>query len=228
MKPDPKESLADVPAPRESLTELMRAGTRLLHARAERSGVINDVLRGRASRYAYALLLRNLRPAYGVLEAGLETFRHVPAVRAVADRGLYRARAIESDLYNLYGDEWEQRLPLLPAGQEYARRVATAAQGDGTRLIAHAYARYFGDLSGGPVLKRLLSQTPGLRPDQLSFFDFPEIDDGAAFKDSYRRAINAAAATIADIDAVIAEAAVAFELNIRVSEAVQKAAAAAA
>jgi heme oxygenase len=34
-----------------------------------------------------------------------------------------------------------------------------AAEGDGTRLIAHAYTRYLGDLSGGQILQRLLARS---------------------------------------------------------------------
>jgi heme oxygenase len=93
---------------------------------------------------------------------------------------------------------------------------------DGTGLIAHAYTRYFGDLSGGQILKRLLGRTLGLRPQELSFFEFPEIDDAEEFKQRYRRAIDDSGALINDVGAVAAEAVAAFELNIAVSEAVQR------
>jgi heme oxygenase (biliverdin-producing, ferredoxin) len=208
---------------RAKLTEMMRARTSALHTRAERSGIINDVLRGKASRYGYALLLRNLLPAYHQLEAGLEAHRHSPAVCAAASRELYRSPALRSDLNELFGREWESALPLVPAGEKYGRQVAIAAGGDGTRLIAHAYSRYFGDLSGGQILKRLLGRAPGLQARELSFYDFPEIGDAAAFKDQYRRLIDEAAATIIDAAAVVDEAVMAFELNIAVSEAVKRA-----
>ncbi len=206
-----------------SLTGIMRERTHALHTRAERSGIVNDVLRGKASRYGYGLLLRNLLPAYRCLESGLEAHRRSPAVSAAARRELYRAPALASDLKALVGPEWETALPLLAAGEEYAQRVAIAAEDDGTGLIAHAYARYLGDLSGGQVLKRLLARSPGLRPQELSFFEFPQIDDTEAFKRDYREALNRSATMIADVDAVVAEAMIAFELNIAVSEAVQQA-----
>jgi heme oxygenase len=211
------------PDVRVSLTDAMRERTHALHTRAERSGIINDLLRGKADRHAYALLLRNLLPAYRFLEAGLEAHRHSPAVGAAARRELYRAPALAADLKQLAGDDWERTLPLLAAGKNYARRVALAGQGDGTGLIAHAYARYFGDLSGGQVLKRLLARAPALRPEELSFYDFPAIDDAAEFKQRYRRALDDSAASIADIGPVVTEAMVAFEHNIAVSEAVQQA-----
>jgi heme oxygenase len=211
------------PDARVSLTDAMRERTHALHTRAERSGIINDLLRGKADRHAYALLLRNLLPAYRFLETGLDAHRHSPALRAAARRELYRAPALAADLKQLAGDDWERTLPLLAAGKNYARRVALAGQGDGTGLIAHAYARYFGDLSGGQVLKRLLARAPALRPEELSFYDFPAIDDAAEFKQRYRRALDDSAASIADIGPVVTEAMVAFEHNIAVSEAVQQA-----
>jgi heme oxygenase len=51
----------------------LREATADLHRRAERSGVIADLLHGRATRSGYALWLRNLLPAYRNLEAALCT-----------------------------------------------------------------------------------------------------------------------------------------------------------
>jgi heme oxygenase len=205
------------------LTDLMRERTHPLHVRAERSGIVSDVLRGKASRYGYALLMRNLLPAYSQLEAGLEAGRASPILRTVARRELYRAPALKADLGQMFGPMWDRELPLLDAGEQYGQRVADAARGDGAGLIAHAYTRYFGDLSGGQVMKRLLGRTPGLKPQELTFFDFSDIDDKDDFKRNYRRALDDSATMIADIDAVVAEAVAAFELNIAVAEGVQTA-----
>ena len=205
-----------------SLTALMRSCTHELHRRAEGSGIVNDVLRCKATRHSYALLLRNLLPAYEQLEAGLELYRRMPQVCAAARRELYRASAIRSDLRALAGKEWESALALLPSGKDYARRVAAAAKHNGAGLIAHAYTRYCGDLSGGQILKRLLAQAPGLRPHELSFYDFPQIPNPEEFKQQYRQAIDACALAIDDLSSIVAEAMVAFELNIALSEEVQR------
>jgi heme oxygenase (biliverdin-producing, ferredoxin) len=210
---------ADAPA---DLTGILRIRTQALHTKAERSGVINDILRGQATRYAYAMLLRNLLPAYQRMEQGLEQLREKPGVGAVARREVYRAEALQSDLQAFYGDRWDHSLPLLPEGEQYGRRVAEAANGDGVRLIAHAYTRYLGDLSGGQIMKRMLARLLKLEPRELSFHEFPGIADADAFKRDYRHALNRAAAELVDVEVVIEEAMVAFELNIAVSEAVQK------
>lgn len=197
--------------------------TKTLHVEAERTGIIRDLLRGEASREGYALLLRNLLPAYQAMEQGLERHLRSPGVGVVAHYRLDRAPAIESDLRALYGERWANELSLLPAGDFYAQRVAKAAEGDGSRLIAHAYTRYLGDLSGGRILQRLLARSPGLQPAELTFYDFPRFSDLDTLKADYRRALDQAGMIAADRRAVVEEAAIAFSLNIDLSCAVQAA-----
>lgn len=195
--------------------------TRELHVEAERSGIIRDLLRGEASREAYVLLIRNLLPAYQALEQGLAHHRGSPALDRLIDFQLDRAPALEADLVALCGPRWSQGIPLLAAGDSYARRIAKAAEGDGSRLIAHAYTRYLGDLSGGQILQRLLTRSLGLRPSELSFFDFSRFSDLDALKTEYRQALDGTGALVTDPQMVIEEAAIAFSLNIDLSCAVK-------
>ncbi len=204
------------------LAAALRERTHALHVQAERSGIVREMLRGQASREGYALLLRNLLPAYAEMENALERHRLAPALRDLAQPAVYRAWALASDLEDLSGPDWASALPLLPAGERYARQVGAAAQGSGTRLIAHAYARYMGDLYGGQILRRILARAPGLGPRSLGFYDFPAIADAEGFKAAYRQSLDRAALGIEDREAVIEEAAIAFELNIEVSLAVQE------
>jgi heme oxygenase len=161
---DPAESPRET---RPSLSGALRERTAELHTQAERAGIVNDILRGTATRHGYALLLRNLLPAYEAMESGLDRHR------------------------------------------------------DGGRLIAHAYARYLGDLSGGQILKKLLGKSIGLTAPELTFYDFPAIADQRAFKDEFRDALDRAGDEVSDFDAVVEEGAAAFRLNIDVSNAVQ-------
>ena len=205
----------------EGLAAALRARTRYLHERAERSGVVRAMLAGTATRASYALLLRNLLPAYQALESGLES--HRTRFPGLARPELYRADAIAADLAALQGGSWPDRLPLLPAGVRYAHRVGMAARGRGWPLLAHAYARYLGDLSGGQLLRRLLGRTLGLDPAELGFLTFPAVQDPAAVKAEFRAALDAAGREMVDAGPVVQEAAVAFRLNIHVAEAVQTA-----
>lgn len=202
------------------LAEKLREATRSLHVQAERSGIIGQLVRGGGTREAYALLLRNLAPAYREMERGLDRHARSAALGAVVRRELFRAAALESDLDRIAGDAWGETLPLLPVAERYAGRVSAAAEGDGIRLVAHAYLRYLGDLSGGQIMKRLLAKSLGLDRSELAFYDFPAIGDVSAFKDEYRKAIDGTIVNGADPAEVIDEAVTGFRLTIELSEAV--------
>jgi heme oxygenase len=213
---------ADSSAPVSVVTALYLR-TKTLHVEAERTGIIRDLLRGEASREGYVLLLRNLLPAYRAMERGLERHRGSPSLGELARYRLDRAAAIESDLIALNGKRRSRDIPLLAAGTAYAERIARAAEGDGALLIAHAYTRYLGDLSGGLILQRLLARSLELRPSELSFYDFPRFTDLDALKAGYRMALDRAGALARDGHAIVEEGAVAFTLNIGLSCAVQSA-----
>lgn len=199
----------------------LREATRDHHGRAERTGFVREMLRGGASREGYALFARNLLPAYVAMERDIERLASSPVLGLLAHPPVYRAASLEADLEGLAGPSWRQSLPVLAAARRYAERIAmVAADGNGERLVAHAYVRYMGDLNGGQVLARLLAKNLGLDTAMLSFYAFPAIGDLGAFKASYRDWIDAAGEEIEDVDAVIDEAAEAFELNIAVSNAV--------
>ena len=201
---DPLTAAAQ-PAP--TLTARMRARTAALHVQAERSGVVAAILRGQATPEAYALYLRNLLPAYQAMEQALRPLRLVP-------EAVYRADSIAADLRSLAGPGWHEALALLPAGQDYAARIA--AIGDGPLLAAHVYTRYLGDLNGGRILRPLLIRLCGSDfPNAFTAFD--GIADVAACARDLLAALNTIGG---DADGIIEEAAHAFELNIRLSEAV--------
>jgi heme oxygenase len=212
-------------APADGAVDVVTAlylGTKVLHTEAERSGIIRDLLRGQASREGYISYLRNLVPAYEQLELGLQRHMDTPGLAELAEYRLDRAPAIKTDLAAMCGDDWAE-IPLLDEGSAYGDRIAETAAGDGSRLIAHAYARYLGDLSGGQILRRLLAKSPGLLPAQLTFYDFPRFPDLAALKSGYRDALARAGAQAGDPQGIVDEGATAFTHNIAVSWAVQKA-----
>lgn len=84
-------------------------------------------------------------------------------------------------------------------------------------LIAHAYTRYLGDLSGGQFLKRIAQKSMGLNDDGgLSFYAFPGVNSPNLFKQLYRSRMNSVELTEEETNGVLEEAVRAFELNIQV------------
>ena len=208
-----------------SFSAVLRERTAAVHRAAERCGFLADLIRGRADRRGYALFLRNLVPAYEALEAALAAVSPSDAVvGAFADPRLRRLARLRADLDAVAGPGWADRLAVLPEAKAYARAIAACA-GD-RRLVAHAYARTLGDLSGGQILKPVLARTLGLPPDALAFYDFPALPDLAGAKAAMRDALDRVAPD--DGERVAAEAVSAFRHNIAVSVAVSRAAIAAA
>lgn len=212
---------ADASSLAPSVVTALYLRTKTLHVEAERTGIIRDLLRGEATREGYVLLLRNLLPAYRAMEQGFQRHRNSPAIGGLAGYRLDRAPAIEADLEALCGTRWSHGIPLLDAAERYAVRIGKAADGDGTRLIAHAYTRYLGDLSGGQILKRLLARSLELQPSELSFYDFPRFTNLDALKADYRQALDRAGALATDQQTLIEEGATAFSFNIDLSCAIK-------
>lgn len=84
-------------------------------------------------------------------------------------------------------------------------------------LLAHAYTRYLGDLSGGQVLGRIAQKSMGLKSSEgLNFFTFPGVSSPNLFKQLYRSRMNSVELTEEEMNGMLEEAVRAFELNIQV------------
>lgn len=81
----------------------------------------------------------------------------------------------------------------------YTARLRTLADTEPAALLAHAYVRYLGDLSGGQFIKRRIAKAYGLEDRAgLSFYDFKQlggtglstIGDMKKIKEWYRDGMN--------------------------------------
>lgn len=204
-------------ADRLSLAALKERTARA-HVRAEKSGIVADLLRRRADRDAFVLFLRNLAPAYAMLEDALATAPAPAGTIRFAE--VERSAALAADLSGLSGNGWRD-LPIMPAAEAYAARIREVGARNPELLIAHAYVRYFGDLNGGQILRRMIGETLALPAEALGFYDFPDIVDMPAFQAEFRAAYECALGAVRDPESVLAEAEAAFEFNISVSEETQ-------
>lgn len=190
-----------------SLAQWLRSATHALHAQVERSGVMQSLLRGRIDRISYCLLLRNLHALYAALEAGLARHAGDPRIAPVLLPGIARATALAEDLAALHGSGWAQTLPLMPAAQAYAQRLRQLAADAPELLVAHAYVRYLGDLSGGQVLRRIVARSLDLTDAAgTHFYAFGDPDDAAAMARQFRAGLDTAVRGRAAQAALVAEA----------------------
>jgi heme oxygenase (biliverdin-producing, ferredoxin) len=196
--------------PTAVLSAAMRDGSKAEHEAAENSSFMEELLGGRINEAGYATYLRRLRPAYEAMEAVAHELREDPIIAAVYDPALERLAAIDADL-----DHWapgESRETDSPAALAYAERVREAASWGGL-LVAHHYTRYLGDLSGGQAIGRILDRAFDLDGKGIAFYDFTAIPKPKPYKDAYRARLDALGLSTEDVDRVVAEVKVAFNLN---------------
>merc|ERR1719329_1364242 len=106
---------------------------------------------------------------------------------------------------------------MSPATKKYVEQIQQIATESPLLLVAHAYTRYLGDLSGGQILKRVAKKAMKL-PEQgdigVAFYTFPGISNAKDFKNMYRERMDALCLPTEVQDAMCEEAIYAFRLNI--------------
>ncbi len=164
------------------------------------------LLRGRMSRAAYATLLHNLRAIYAALEPALVRHKSHPALVGLDLPALARSTALEQDLATLGG---ATGAPVAASTVRYVERLAGLDSGRPELLLAHAYVRYLGDLSGGQLLSGIVARSPELAGVGTAFYDFGDAATANALADGFRAGL--VAAEVDAEDAVVEEAKRAFE-----------------
>jgi len=173
----------------------------------------------------YALFVAQLFHVYRHLEAALEEHARVHFAECHFPNELNRSEALKEDMDFWQGSNVEP--PISPATQDYLDRLDQVAKERPLLLLAHAYTRYLGDLSGGKILARVAKRALNLDKgddgltEGLAFYDFPLLRGSVkAFKDKYRQALNDLQFNDTDeaVHAIVQEANVAFLLNMRLFE----------
>jgi heme oxygenase len=199
------------------LASRLREGTQKSHTAAENTAYMKCFLKGIVEREPFRKLLANLYFVYSALEEALRSHLDHPGVAPIYFPELNRTSNLERDLAFYYGDNWREQIAPLPAGQVYVDRINEIANADPVLLIAHAYTRYMGDLSGGQALKNIVRSALKLPPDQGTglheFEQIPTVEAKREFKEKYRQALNSLPVDDATIQRIVDEANYAFQLN---------------
>ena len=192
----------------DSLAQRLRDGTRTLHVDAERSAFMSVLLRGRMERAAYAALLRNLHAIYDAMEPALARHAAHPALAPLDLAALARLPSLRDDLVRV-ADPSEAASELRPASLLYVARLHELDAGRPELLLAHAYVRYLGDLSGGQLLRDIVARSPGLAPHAgTAFYEFGDAVAASTLAAAFRSGLDRA--VVDDPDAVVTEAQLAF------------------
>ncbi|GAB5561956.1 MAG: heme oxygenase (biliverdin-producing) [Synoicihabitans sp.] len=199
--------------PQIPFSQRLRESTRKAHSMAERAGFIRGFLRGVIDPQNYRQLLTDYYHVYDAMETVMSQSTH-PIVSAIYFPELRRLPAIGRDLEYFAGPNWEMGLNPSKSAIAYAAQIHAIAKSDPELLVAHAYTRYLGDLSGGQILKKILVSALNLPDNQGSnFYEFPEISDHAKFKKTFRRTLDELPLAEFERVAIIEEANAVFAHN---------------
>eukprot|EP00501_MAST-03F_sp_TOSAG23-6_P002652 GSMAST32.ASY1.ANO1.2796.1 assembled CDS len=204
-----------------SFSKQIKEGTRASHTAAENVNFVKKFIRGNIEEKLYKQLIADLYFVYTVLETRLNDMKNDKMISKVHfPTELNRKVSLEKDMAFWFGsnDKWKK----------YCNRIKKC---NASELIAHAYTRYMGDLSGGRVLMRRAKKSLHLKDiryfftihkNGLSFYVFENIKTGErAFKDKYRQALDSLDLSNETAKTIIAEANTyffiifAFLLNMR-------------
>ncbi|NXA40838.1 HMOX1 oxygenase, partial [Eudromia elegans] len=221
----PTSFLLPFPSMSRDLSELMKEATKEVHEQAENTPFMKNFQKGQVSLHEFKLVTASLYFVYSALEEEIEHNKNNPVYAPVYfPAELHRKAALEKDLEYFYGSNWREEIPCPEATQKYVERLHYVGKKHPELLVAHAYTRYLGDLSGGQVLKKIAQKALELPStgEGLAFFTFDGVSNATKFKQLYRSRMNALDMDAATKQRVLEEAKKAFLLNIQVFEALQE------
>jgi heme oxygenase (biliverdin-producing, ferredoxin) len=199
------------------LAQRLREGTQSSHTLSENTAFMKCFLKGIVEREPFRKLLADLYFLYSTLEAEMTRHQNHPVVGPMCFPVLNRAVNLETDLAYFYGPNWRDGIAATPAGERYVNRIWEISEINPALLVAHAYVRYMGDLSGGQGLRHIARSALDLPPDQGTrlheFDELPTVEAKRDFKLTYRDALNALPVDEVLIQQLVEEANLAFALN---------------
>nr|QCI09045.1 Heme oxygenase [Inkyuleea mariana] len=199
-----------------NLAQQLREGTTKSHSMAENVSFVKSFLGGVVDKKSYRKLVANLFFVYTAIEEEIDKNKEHIAIKSIYFPELHRKLSLSEDLEYYYGSNWVEQIQPSLATQIYVKRIHDIGSNQPELLIAHAYTRYMGDLSGGQILKKIAQNAMNLTDnDGTSFYNFTSIKDDKSFKDMYRNALDNIPISNEQIIQIIAEANIAFNLNMK-------------
>jgi len=200
-----------------NLATQLREGTSKSHTMAENVNFIKSFLGGVIDKNSYVEMLSKLYFVYEAIEKAMEENKNHEYIKPIYFPELNRTESLKKDLNFHYGENWLNTTEVSPATLDYVNRINQISEEKPELLVAHAYTRYLGDLSGGQILKKIAQRGMGLEGSEgLAFYEFDEINDETAFKVNYKAALDSLPIKENEAPSIVAEANVAFTLNMNI------------
>ena len=206
------------PTPSTPLATALKETTLAAHESAEHSHFMENLMSGSLSARHAIALMEQLYYVYSALEEAVDTVAADQRIAGLHDPKLNRVAALEADLAGLIGDNWRSTIaPPTPATQAYTDRLTGLADKHaGHQIAAHHYVRYLGDISGGQVVARKLTEHYDIAAQSLSFYDFDLGMPLPHYRTHYREQLNALPVSSSERGELLDEAVAAFSYNTAV------------
>jgi heme oxygenase len=199
----------------QGLATLLRVGTQKSHSAAESTDFIKCFLKGVVDKSSYSRLVGNLYFVYKAIEEEFEVHKNDPVLSKLYYRELWREKSLELDMLFYFGSNWREEVKPTSAAQNYIARIREISAKDPVLLVAHAYTRYMGDLSGGQILKKIAKESMGLQDGNgTAFYEFDDIRNHGEFKKRYREALDTLPVDEATAERIVEEANASFHQNM--------------
>ncbi|MEL6222785.1 MAG: heme oxygenase (biliverdin-producing) [Cyanobacteria bacterium J06627_8] len=199
-----------------NLATKLREGTKKSHTMAENVGFVRCFLKGVVEKTSYRNLVTDLYFVYSAMEEEMERHKDHPLLSKIYFSELNRKESLEKDLQYYYGSNWKNEISQSSSGEAYVQRIRDISNNDPVLLVGHSYTRYLGDLSGGQILKRIAQQAMNLNDGEgTAFYEFDDISDEKAFKNTYRQAMDDLPIDEETADRIVEEANAAFGMNMQ-------------
>lgn len=200
-----------------NLAKQLREGTTKSHSMAENVSFVKSFLGGVVDKKSYRKLIANLFFIYSAIEQQIEKNKDHEAVKFIYFPELFRQSSLAEDLCYYYGADWSNYIVASSATKSYIDRINGIGSNQPELLIAHAYTRYIGDLSGGQILKKIAMNAMNLTNNVgVSFYDFKAIKNEKTFKENYKNTLDNIPLNDSQVNQIIAEANIAFNLNMQI------------
>nr|YP_010336812.1 heme oxygenase [Stylonema alsidii]UNJ15218.1 heme oxygenase [Stylonema alsidii] len=201
----------------QNLATQLREGTTKSHSMAENVMFVKSFLSGVIDPLSYRKLVANLYFVYSAIEEEMQNNKDHPCISPIHFIELNRKETLAKDLEYFYGLNWEREIQSSTATKVYVDRIHNIGMNQPELLVAHAYTRYLGDLSGGQILKKIAKNAMNLSDSKgTQFYEFDQIEDEKAFKFTYRNALDSIPVNQDLMTDIIAEANIAFTLNMKI------------
>jgi heme oxygenase len=199
-----------------NLATQLREGTSKSHSMAENVSFVKSFLGGVVDKQSYRKLLSNLYFVYSSMEEAMEINKNHVFIKPIYFVELNRKQNLEKDLEYYYGNDWKSSVCMSEATKLYVDRIRLLGKERPELLVAHAYTRYLGDLSGGQILKKIAQRALNLPSGiGLSFYEFEDVQDEQEFKQSYKNALDSLDLDNSLMEQIVAEANLSFTMNMK-------------